>query len=139
MERHPQGKGRCLTDRCFFFTEWSMVVSGSPKRWWVAYNPPEVKDYKWYISGMYIQPIGGWTISHHLLEEPFQQPLKWGLVGVFQIFQGCESLGFYMLFYTPGSTNIAKVISLIRILSWQLIMVNFFVSVCLGTCFVFQL
>ena len=44
-----------------------MVVSGSPKRWWVAYNPPEGKDYKWYIL-----PIGGWTMppTSHLLGEP---------------------------------------------------------------------
>ena len=33
-----------------------MVVSGShKKRWQVAYNPPESKDYKWYISGIYYQ------------------------------------------------------------------------------------
>ena len=30
-----------------------MVVSGSPKRWQVAYNPPEGKDHKWYISGIF--------------------------------------------------------------------------------------
>ena len=29
-----------------------MVVSGSRKRWYVAYNPPEGKDYK-YISGIF--------------------------------------------------------------------------------------
>ena len=34
-----------------------MVVSGSRKKkvGSVAYNPPEGKDYKWHISGIYCQ------------------------------------------------------------------------------------
>ena len=40
----------------------------------LAYNHPRFgKDYKWYISGIYIQPIGGWTMPPtdptHLLGE----------------------------------------------------------------------
>ena len=35
----------------------------------VAYNPPEGKDYKWYISGIYL-PIGGLYATYHLLREP---------------------------------------------------------------------
>ncbi len=31
----------------------------------VAYNPPEGKDYKWYIL-----PIGGLVAIYHLLGEP---------------------------------------------------------------------
>ena len=32
----------------------SMVVSGSPKRWDRSiFHPPEGKDYKWYISGIF--------------------------------------------------------------------------------------
>ena len=45
-----------------------MVVSGSPKRWQVAYNPPEGNVYvvyKWYIL-----PIGGLYATYHLLGEP---------------------------------------------------------------------
>ena len=48
----------------------------------VAYNPPEGKNYKWYISGIfpanwgvdYVPPI----YWYHLLGEPVQQPLMRG-------------------------------------------------------------
>ena len=45
----------------------------------VAYNPPEGKDYKWYISGIF---PANWRIKNatkpyqaHLLQEPASQPL----------------------------------------------------------------
>ena len=34
----------------------------------MIYNPPEGKDYKWYISGIYCQL--GDSITYHLLREP---------------------------------------------------------------------
>ena len=40
----------------------------------VAYNPPDGKDYKWYISGI-CQLGDGLCHRSHLLGEPFQQPL----------------------------------------------------------------
>ena len=50
-----------------------MVVSGSLNRWQVAYIPPEGKEYKWYMSGIYIIYTANWGIlcyRSHLLREP---------------------------------------------------------------------
>ena len=41
---------------------WSMEFPGSLNRWYVAYNHPIGKDYKWYISG-FLLPIEGLYIS----------------------------------------------------------------------------
>ena len=46
----------------------SMVVSGSPKRCWVAYNPPIGSIYHLYTT--YILPSGGLYATYHLLGEP---------------------------------------------------------------------
>ncbi len=43
-----------------------MVVSGSPKRWYVAYN----RIYHLYTSTTYILPFGGLYATYHLLGEP---------------------------------------------------------------------
>ena len=45
-----------------------MVVSGSPKRWQVAYNPPIGSIYHLYTT--YILPCGGLYATYHLLGEP---------------------------------------------------------------------
>ena len=45
-----------------------MVVSGSPKRWLVAYNPPIGSIYHLYTT--YILPSGGLYATYHLLGEP---------------------------------------------------------------------
>ncbi len=50
-----------------------MVVSGSPKRWWVAYNPPTGSIYhlyNLYIYHLYIAFWGGLYATYHLLGEP---------------------------------------------------------------------
>ena len=36
----------------------------------VAYNPPEGKDYKWYISGIFPANWGMDYATHHVLGEP---------------------------------------------------------------------
>ena len=46
----------------------SMNVSGSPKRWYVAYTPPEGNI--WVVYKWYILPIGGLYAIYHLLGEP---------------------------------------------------------------------
>ena len=45
-----------------------MVVSGSPKRWEVAYNPPIGSIYHLYTT--YILRSGGLYATYHLLGEP---------------------------------------------------------------------
>ena len=46
----------------------SMVVSGSPKRWYVAYNPPIGSIYHLYTT--YILPSRGLYNPYHPLQEP---------------------------------------------------------------------
>ena len=48
-----------------------MVVEMVPLKGGIGsiFHPPEGKDYKWYISGIY-WPIGGLYATYHLLGEP---------------------------------------------------------------------
>ena len=55
----------------------SMVVSGSPKRWDpVAYNPPEGKDYKCYISGIFPASWGDLYVTYHLSRGTISTTIK---------------------------------------------------------------
>ena len=48
-----------------------MVVEMVPLKGGIGsiFHPPEGKDYKWYISGIYCQ-LGDYMLPTHLLREP---------------------------------------------------------------------
>ena len=53
-----------------------MDYSGSGDRWYGLYNPPEGKDYTWYISGIF---PANWVIIYyrsHPLQESEQVKLS---------------------------------------------------------------
>ena len=68
----------------------------------VAYKPPEGKDYKWYISGIYCQLGDGLCHRSHLLGEPIQQPLT-------LLFFKVGGFKSFTIFYSKGLSSSNRV------------------------------
>ena len=92
----PKGFSQCiLRPSCEKASEslglvW-MVVFGSRKRrdrWHMITPPNKGNDYKWYISGMELLPIGGWTMPPTTFYGNQKQPL---IVGGFNPIEKYES------------------------------------------------